>query len=340
MRSPAQKVMVPHPKPTTPAATTATMNYDDILTFCRDTTPALIYVGIGCAQLYRAPGTIANQQCPPFVLARWTTSPRVCILIDPALESPPAIYEDLGIEGTETATAPIVQRDTLTFIPLRQLFHWGAAAETALIHGLCQLAVDTPQVHLIVQDYSGIDYRVNYPLHLFSPTLTHKVVFDITHSDDGSCGVDFDRVELPLAPDDGFIQLSFSPVNPLCFFYSDRLVAEEMRRRADTIIYYAHRHYVTQRDIPEPGAWSSNAEVHSRIRNLAIAYRTPHAVSPPALKQLTTKLLRDFAAAAEETMTEEQAVALVDGPEREVTLTLRRLTALVSIRGRIDHTHT
>jgi hypothetical protein len=175
-------------------------SHEEVLTACQDPAVKTIYVGIGCA------GS-KPQQYPPFLNSM--PGKQVCYLIDPVLDM--QSWSNLYLE-----TLDIKDPDSVLFIPERKHFSWRYAGGY-LVNALCALVLRSTDKRLIVQNYTGEDIAVHYPLHGFGLGLLKRVLFDVTYGDaDQRCFVNFDKVSLLINPDDGtFFQPMYETITAL-----------------------------------------------------------------------------------------------------------------------------
>jgi hypothetical protein len=221
------------------------MNYDELL---RTFQPSDIYLAIGCANN-------ATQQFPPFL----ASSPHpLCILVDPALEKAVATSDGL------MAPPPICER---------REWNWTSAEDKRLLDTLCSYAIST-RTRLIVQDYTGTDFRIYYPLDRFpAKQLLNHVLFDCTHSpEEGSCYVDFGRVSVPLRPDGTFVQPCYEPLHRLRGVLKSEHLARERAHRRDILLYLVHLRYRILCGLSEDVPWCQPDGVRAACFCLFIAY--------------------------------------------------------------------
>jgi hypothetical protein len=279
------------------------MSNDDILELCAVTRPAYIYLAIGCALGHYAEGQGSPQQYPPPI----ATLPgrKICILVDPGLESPPRSYAQVGISDP-SAQSQYVTHGDVTFIPVRREFRWPvpwAQAEqqpaiqhdSRFIDGLIALTrrPGSP-TRLIVQDYSGTDIRPFYPHDAPPP----RVLYDMTGRD-GGCFVDFAAVRIHQTPAGDFIQPPYEPLRTL----QTTLAADEFRavaeQRSRLLTDYAHRYYRIMRGVEPPRDWATPHTIGLRLAPLFVAYAHPPNVRDPAnLFALMSTALYDFVTVA------------------------------------------
>jgi len=198
-----------------------------IVSHCKDTKPAIIYLGVGCAN---AP----LQQYPPFL--KDFKTPQVCILIDPRLE------EELVHERPEG----------VTFFHLRRFFDW--ENESDFIATLCE-------EQMIAQDYTGDDIRKYYPLQRFGPPLLKKVLFDVAYSD-GACYLDHSAVQI-FYKDGGFVNPIHEPLVSM-YPYIPKELIQRIAKERNNAIYNVFALYNIQRGREEAQAWCTPETIQRR----------------------------------------------------------------------------
>jgi hypothetical protein len=310
-----------------------TMNYDDILTYCRSKNPALIYVGIGCAQGHHPPDNEDNwaQEYPP-VLAMETRGYRIAILIDPALERPVRALRDVGLDGShDVVEDPHVG---ITFICVRHLFHWPrtyespiAAPHTAFIHQLCEMAVYSESTQLIVQDYTGFDIRPYYPLNQFNHNkLKDRVLYDMTYTG-GGCSVDFTKVNVLRRASGDFIQPHYTPLLTLKSLGAPaKIIANEAASRREILELFVHRYYHVLCGNKEPRHWCTEDHVMNAAEYLFYTYGLIPSVVPTNLRALMAEALLDFLAIRSTHLCLADMYTLIDSPTTDYSIALRITT--------------
>jgi len=252
---------------------------DIIASFCKEKKPAIIYLGIGCAN---AP----LQQYPPFL--HEFRKPQVCILIDPRLEDP--------VEHERP--------DGITFFYLRRNFLW--ESESGFIDELCQI----PDSQFIAQDYSGADIREFYPLHRFGPSLLKKVLFDVTYSD-GACYLNFDDVMIFRTEDGGFINPTHSPLAASHTYIPTGLQTKIAKER-NIAIQFVFALYSIQHGREEPRLWCTPENIMRRAGWMFAIYGLP----PLSLEELLIAHCIDLSAVVSDRVaTRDYAVRLLESKE-------------------------
>jgi hypothetical protein len=203
------------------------MDTNYIVSHCKQTKPAIIYLGVGCAN---AP----LQQYPPFL--KDFKTPQICILIDPRLE------EELVHERPEG----------VTFFHLRRFFDW--ENESDFIATLCE-------AQMIAQDYTGEDIRKYYPLQRFGPPLLKKVLFDVTYSD-GACHLDLSAVQI-FYNDSGFVNPIHEPLASMRPYIPKELI-QRLAKERNNAIYNVFALYNIQRGCEEIQAWCTPENIRRR----------------------------------------------------------------------------
>lgn len=242
------------------------MNYEELLhTF----QPTDIYLAIGCANN-------AEQQFPPFL----ADSPcPLCILIDPALEEAVATSDD------PMAPPPICER---------REWSWISAEDKRILDILCSYAITT-RTRLIIQDYTGTDFRVHYPIGRFpAAELLNHVLFDCTHSpEEGSCYVDFSKVSIPLRPDGTFVQPCYEPLHRLRGLLTPEHLERERTHRREILLYLVHLRYRILCGRTANVPWCQPDRVRAGCFRLFIAYELSPDISKEGLHKLFYAIVAD-----------------------------------------------
>ncbi len=286
-------------------------SYEETLQYIHTVQPALIYLSIGCANA-------AGQQFPPQV--RDHPGHKLCILIDPRLESPPAAFPDYP-QGRAAYTY-----DDTTVVPMTAHFYWPCYLTRG--YDVCDAEVEKhmdfleklivlttaalPDTHLIVQDYSGTDIRPYYPLDTFDrSTLFKRVLFDMTYGD-GCCFVDFSKLHIYRNPgSNDFIQplyerLTHLPVPP-------DMLHTLMESRHRLVNYYLTPFYRIQRGWAEPRDWCTADKVFAQTRTLFTVYGLP--VTEANVRTLIATTLHDSILAAGKAISHDLIEEILEDPD-------------------------
>jgi hypothetical protein len=274
--------------------------------------PTLIYLSIGCANN-------GKQQCPRFV-REWNAKHKICILMDPALETPlscePLLDSSIAVlrflcdfETTETVAA---------------VAHWGSTERTAsatatgaagsqFIHDLCQLTLSAPRAHLIVQEYTGRNSDSYYPLAFFGYPLLKRALFGITYGE-SSCFLAFSKVHILRDEAGDFVQPRFLPLLMTVAIphYAKERLYEDATQRMNAIRLYIHRLYRIQLGREEPRDWCTPTVVAQHMKRLTQIYGVRVATDPDTLLRLSEMVLNDFCAAAGTHMSVSEITALLE----------------------------
>ncbi len=311
-------------------------SYEETLHYIHTVEPALIYLSIGCAES-------AEQQLPPQVQA-WPGQ-KVCILIDPRLESPPLAFPDYP-----TGRLMHSYDNGVTVVPMATSFYWPCYMR----HGydICSAEVEKhmdfleklivlttaalPNTHLIVQDYSGTDVRKYYPMDKFDRhAMCQRVLFDMTYGD-GCCFVDFSRVPLYRRPNGDFVQPLYEPLANLRYDLPPELLRSEMERRHRTVNYYLSPFYRIQRGWSEKKDWCTAEIIFDQAQQLFTLYNVP--ATENTVRSLMSFILHDSMVAAGKVTTHDALEEILEDPD------MKRITNELSlIRQAIpfnNHTHT
>jgi hypothetical protein len=251
------------------------MEMNEIVNYCNDTKPAMIYLGIGCAN---AP----LQQYPPFL--KDFKTPQVCILIDPRLE------EELTHE----------RPDGVTFFHLRREFDWNNECDA--VASLCKM-------QMIAQDYSGTDIRNYYPLQRIGPQLLKTALFDVAYGD-GACYLDFSTVQI-FHKDDGFVNPIHEPLASVSPYIPKELTRNIANERNVTI-QYVFSLYSIQQGREEARAWCTPENILRRAGWLFPVFGLPSLALEELLIAHLTDLA---AVVSETKMAREYALRLLESKE-------------------------
>jgi len=298
------------------------MNHHEILDFCIRENPDIIFMAIGCSMAHWPVGHSHDtpQGHPPPVKA--LGGRQLCILVDPMLENPPRCT---GL--TEPTLEPIIRTSEGTYITLRRYFDW-EHGDKPLIDGLCQLAIST-KTRLIVQDYAGHIINQHYPLASAGKALLKKVLFDFTYQD-GGCFIDFSKVRILTRPDGSFVQPFYEPIAAVSQYLEPGQREFILRNRNNTLHCYVKRLHNVQSGTEEYRDWCTPKILYDMTGILTLIYKTPHATDNPALEKLMTAYLHDLCQAVGDSMTAEDALALVKRPGKDYHQTLELLKAILT----------
>ena len=333
-----------------PLPTSRTMTYTRLITACESIplgAADLIYVAIGCSQKwYQATDARKGspQEYPPFV-ADWPGR-KLCILIDPELENEPVgITEAGGTSATLDDCVPLTLafdngKPTVTFVALRQYFHWNNHAGCdpadcrAFLNALIQRALPRPAPYMIVQDYSGPDIRRYYPLERFGVGMMGKVLFDITGGDPG-CFVDFSKYHILRDSAGHFIQPHYTPLWKLKGRgIVGKAFTDLVLQRYNLALDSAARCWRAQNGHDIPRDWYAPSIVAGRIRSLLFTYGTSHrfAVAPngdPLIPfEVAEELIFDLCATVGHYMSHTEVYALMTGPFDDLRASVKLLRDL------------
>jgi hypothetical protein len=301
-----------------------TMNYDDILSYCQSKNPALIYIGIGCAQGHHPNGPYADSQWPqeyPPVLASETGGYRIGILIDPALERPVKALRDVGLDGSQDVVEDVATG--ITFICLRHVFDWKNEPHTTFLHRMCELAVYNPETRLVVHDYTGTDIRPHYPMtHFNNSRLKARVLFDMSYRG-GGCSLDFTNTRVLRYSNGDFIQPYYMTLQQLKSHAPPDLLAVEAASRREVLELFVHRYYHVLMGNKEPRHWCTETHVMNAAERLFYAYGLIPSTHPMNLRALMAEALMDFLVVRGTTMVLADMYALIDSPTGDYGLALR-----------------
>jgi hypothetical protein len=267
------------------------MNNDDILTRVHKIYPDLIYIAIG-------PARNAEQQLPPQI--RGWPGQKLCILIDPALESPPLVCST----------------DDIEIIPVYRNFYWKSPDDANFIHTLCQYVMGRTNAHMIVQSYAGDDIYRHYPGHEFLP----RVLFDMTYGD-GACYIDFASVQILRDREGNFIQPHFATFAQLRKqTIPVQVRANEVMARRRALINYLHYYYHMRTNGLPSKDWDNVvcANILQYVDQFALIYDQPFSLDVNNLRNLIECATLDLSTATNSDITPEDLRALIDNPVRDV----------------------
>ena len=298
------------------------MTYNDILLMCQTDKPSLIYLAVGCAQGFYTRDKSSPQEYPPFVVA-WPGR-KICILIDPELESPPYCFQNLGLQKEYH---PVTHIGDTSFFCIRKRFETPPAIYGEDMHfliSLCTMACNSSS-KLIYQDYSG-----RYTDNLFNlimessdrEKLIKSVLFDATYKDSG-CFIDFDKIRILRDNKGDFIQPAFETLTFLRLNGHLQFLAEEKKRRKMILGDYVHRYYQILIGGKEPRDWCTGEIILGRIKPMTEIYGTRHAIDVESIYDLLEAVLLDFCMCDELYLPENDMKIVIDAPDKYLeTLTL------------------
>lgn len=267
------------------------MNNDNILTRVREVYPDLIYVAIG-------PARNAEQQLPPQI--RDWPGLKLCILIDPALESPPLVHST----------------DNIEIIPVYRNFSWVSQSDVEFIRALCRFTMGRTNAHMIVQSYAGDDIYPHYPGIEFLP----RVLFDMTYGD-GSCYVDFASVKILRDRNRNFIQPHFATFTQLCnLAIPAQIRVNEVMARRRALINYIHYYYRVQSHEHPANDWltTMTKNIHTYLNQFALIYECSNSLALDNLRVIVECAVLDLSISTNTVIPSEDLHALIYNPERDI----------------------
>lgn len=270
------------------------MNNNDIITFCKDEKPAIIYLAIG-------PAHSAPQQYPPFL--NEIEGKQICLLFDPRMEDPLAIFvaQDSHL---------VMENDNVRILTMPRHFAWDQDDDRDFVHELCKIAINGTTTRLIVQDYTGRDIREDYPLRIFGEPLLRRVLFDFTYVNSG-CFVDFSTVRLYRKPNGDFIQPFYDRISALLPYVSKTTLATVIQDRNSRIVYNAMRLYRVLCGTEEAPEWCTEEAVFDKIRTLLLIYGCDQTLTKETLGSLLLAYLMDLLSYRSAKPKTEDAVTLI-----------------------------
>jgi hypothetical protein len=246
------------------------MDYNSVYTYIHDEYRKggvlTLYVAIGCSAAHFAPGAHTMQQYPPYL--RTLPYPQICVLIDPTLEMPPRAYADVP-EST----------GDITFLPIQDNFYhrdsqYGEVSTGWFLEKLIDLC--SARVKLCVQEFTGNDLRLLYPMNRGREILKH-VLYDPCYSD-GSCSPDLDAIRIYRDAEGGFIQPVYSPLSDIRGIVSLDIVREQLRVRCSPIVDMVARFYRILRGVEVERDWCTLDRVAPHLLYFGFIYDIPTSV--------------------------------------------------------------
>jgi len=271
------------------------MNNNDIIAFCKEHEPTVIYLAIG-------PAHSAPQQYPPFL--NEIEGKQICLLFDPRMEDPLSAF-------VADDTPLVMENDNVTLISMPRHFAWDQDDDRSFVHELCKIAIEGTNRRLIVQDYTGRDIREDYPLHIFGEPLLRRVLFDVTYVNSG-CFVDFTQVRLYRRPNGDFLQPFYDRISALLPYVSKDTLAAVIQDRNSRLVYNAMRLYRVLCGTEEAPEWCTEEAVFQKIRPLLLTYGFGQTeLTKEILGNLLLAYLMDLLSHRSEKPKSEDAVTLI-----------------------------
>lgn len=285
------------------------MDYNSVYTYIEDEFkrggPLVIYVAIGCSAAHHGPGQHTMQQYPPYLRA--FPYPQICVLIDPALEMPPRAYEDVPDSTGD-----------ITFLPIQQEFHhdsrYGGTSTTWFLEKLVGMC--NTRVKLIVQEFTGGDLRLCYPMHMGREILKH-VMYDPCYSD-GSCSPDLDAIRIYRDAEGGFIQPVYSPLNEIRDIVTHDVLKTQFRVRTYPIVHMIARFYRILCGREEPRDWCSLERMLPHLTYYGYIYGITSTNTNEKVREILVASVQDLCRLAGRDLSTEAVVALVESSGKEL----------------------
>lgn len=269
----------------------------------------ILYIAIGCAQGHYPVGEHSAQQYPPFLSAWSPATARILLLVDPALEDPPRVYDDI----------PTRERLQTTVYCHRTSWDWSHYSPSCeFLQRIIHTVLTRPDpTYLIVQDYTGHDINQEYRGFLRTTRFTEehflsKILFDPSYDGPG-CFPDLRTPVLrdPITGD--FVQPSYTTLRRLVSARpppTQAILDHQVETRSARIRYYAARLLRGELRTDQ----IAQALEHIQFFVPIVGF-TP-TPDPGRLRLLITETLRDFGSVARpprEYTEEEIASLLTDG---------------------------
>ena len=275
---------------------------------CRKGGSLLLYVGIGCSLEYYPPGKHPPQQYPPYL--RDFSCSQICVLIDPRLEMPPRVYDDI--------------RGDVTILPIVDSYHHTSqyGDSTAwFLESLAKLCLAKPclgtRIQMIVQEFTGTDIQPFYPLHLGYDILKN-VLYDPTYgTSECVCSPKFSAI---LRNDEGgFLQPAYSPLYPLRSLVPRDIFLAQYKTRVYPIVGILSRLYKNLRGIGEIVEWCTVEKQAYIIQYYSFIYGISSGNIVIQLRRLLIEAVKDICAfRIGKPMSQEDIIAIVDSPGEDV----------------------
>ena len=267
------------------------MTNDEIVDYCKEVNPRVIYLSIGCSQAEYPVGDRRGspQGYPPVIAA--LGGRQICILVDPYLENPPRCS---SLTSPTSHTMIHEQMGQVTFITLRRNFDW-AGADRSFVNDLCAHVI-AQNTRLIAQDYSGSFIHNYYPLSIFGPPLLRCVLFDFTYMD-GGCFVDLDKVRILMREDGSFVQPHFEPIHQILPYCSHDQRTFIVKDRHEILYCLVKRLHKIQSGAEEPRDWCTAEYVFNKMKQLCAVYKTNHSTMQEDLEALMVEYMIDLCVA-------------------------------------------
>ena len=316
--------------------------YSDIIKYCRESNPSLIYLAVGCAQGHHTRANASPQQYPPFVEA-WPGR-KICILIDPELEQPPYCFDKLTQSNqqlSEIAGSAVVDfNQSLRFYCLRMRFETLDAPsvnsqyrsdpktyehDMTFLYSLCDLAY-TSHTKFIYQDYTGRITDYLYPLSRYEDPeqLKANVLFDVTYNE-GGCFVDFTTVKILRKPNGDFLHPEHEVLANLRSHPS--LMAIYAKKRRSILGSYIHWYYQILLGNKPERDWCTASTILPKMTPLCQIYKTPIDASKSSIHTLLKTALFDYCAATDHYLSESDVEEIIEKPEQYTTTLVMLCTA-------------
>lgn len=263
--------------------------------------PLLIFIAIGCSLDRYPDGEHPKQQYPSFM--NDFTCNQICILIDPYLEMPPRILTDIKDK-----------LDHVLVLPIQANFDF--IKDKEFLQTFLDLCMNTNlQVKMVVQDYTGRDINLYYPVH-HGPTLFKNVLFDFTYGD-GNCFPDLSKGILMDESGD-FIQPLYSTFKILAKNSCREILQREMKSRSYPVIHLFQRLYRIHRKLEEPRDWCTEEVVKRRLPRFCVIYNIRATDLYEQIRSILMSVVDDLSNITDSYLTEREQIGIVDSPGKEL----------------------
>jgi len=268
----------------------------------------LVYVAIGCSLSTYPPNKHPPQQYPPYL--REFDCPQICVLIDPRLEMPPRAVADVASLEAD-----------ITFLPIQQVFNhtnkWGDSTAWFLERLVKLCAKPDSRVKLIVQEFTGANIHLYYPLH-YGKGILKNVLYDPNYSD-GGCYVDFSKINIYRDAAGGFVQPMYKTLQELRSI-SPAFVKEQVEARFYQTVHLLWRLYKILNGREEVRDWCTKETVERHLRYMSFIYNIPISDNITCLRDTLMASTRDIVMISGAALNEEQIHTIVESSGKELEI--------------------
>jgi len=291
------------------------MDFETAYLYIEEDSPVLIYVAIGCSLEGYPPNEHPPQQYPPYL--NEFKSPKICVLIDPRLETPARLFED--------------KSDNVTVLPIRKEYHHTSEYGKDTSWFLKNLAKHCIKKHiyLIVQEFTGADIHQYYPYEHGREALNY-IMYDPTYGD-GGCYLDLSATKIYRNAEGHFIQPMYTQLHQLSTLVPDKLFKTQYKARVYPILHIMLRFYRILRNIDEPRDWCTKELVEKHLQYFSFLYNTHSDSFMVCLKQTLIAAAIDMYRLSRIAFTVESATATVDSSGKEMEHLWKQAAAISEV---------